>query len=222
VVRTPLDFDPGTDAHYSNLGYILLGQIIAKVGGTPYDQYVRANVLMPAGARGAALHRMDGKYLPGEALRYLAGTDFFLPPLQLPMADAAGGWSASVLDMIRFLTALDGSRGKRLLSAKAWQQMLDPPPPPLQPRANGTYFGLGWDSVIRADSGPGYFKDGSFYGMRSFMKHTPAGVSWVLLFNASMQPDAIDTDLITQAVREVREVVETAKHPDIDLFGTFP
>lgn len=222
MLGQPLDFDPGTDNQYSNVGYIALGLIVARASGQPYEQFVRERVLKPAGMRVAGLHRPDGRYLPSEALRYLAGTEQALPPLQMPMVDAAGGWSASALDIIRFLTALDGSRVKPLLSDRAFSFMLETPPKPLKVRANGTYTGLGWDSVIRNDKGFGYFKDGSYHGMRTFMKRLPSGINWVLLFNASMQPDSVDTSLISEAMREVREAVEQANHPDIDLFKEFP
>jgi N-acyl-D-amino-acid deacylase len=222
TMGVPLDFDPGTDSKYSNFGYIVLGEVIAKVSGQPYEQYVRDHVLVPAGLRSASLHPLGGQYFRNEARRYLAGTDTELPAWQQKYSDAAGGWTASAVDMVRFLTALDGSRGKSLLTEKTFKRMIEPPPPPLKARDNGTYVGLGWDSVIQTEKGYGYFKDGSWYGMRTFMKRLPNGVNWVLLFNASMQPDVQDTRIRADAVHEVRQTLERmTKYPDIDLFTEF-
>src|SRR5262249_34897985 len=147
----------------------------------------------PAGMKGAGLHRLDNQYLQGEATRYLAGTINALPPLQEPMVDAAGGWSASTVDMMRLLAALDGSRGKSLLTQPTFDLMLAPPPASVKRRPDGTHFGLGWDIVARKGKNFGYFKDGSFHGIRTFMKRNLNGVSAVLLFNASMMPDLDDT-----------------------------
>ena len=66
----------------------------------------------------ARLHGVDGKYLPGEAYRHLAGTLMTLPPMQLPMVNACGGWSASAVDLARYLSNLDGSRGQPLLARR--------------------------------------------------------------------------------------------------------
>src|SRR5262249_9589639 len=128
----------------------------------------------------------------------------------------------SAVDMVRFLTALDGSRGKPFLEEKTFKQMIALPPPPLRARDNGTHVGLGWDSVIVTDKGYGCFKDGSWFGMRAYMKPLPAGVNWVLLFNASVNPDTDDTRIAGDAVREVRQTVERLeKLPDIDLFNEY-
>jgi CubicO group peptidase (beta-lactamase class C family) len=43
----PLDFNPGERYAYSNFGYSLLGRIIEKVTGQPYDQYVQTEILKP-------------------------------------------------------------------------------------------------------------------------------------------------------------------------------
>jgi CubicO group peptidase (beta-lactamase class C family) len=43
----PLDFDPGTQYSYCNSGYILLGLIIEKVTGKPYQAVVRDFILKP-------------------------------------------------------------------------------------------------------------------------------------------------------------------------------
>lgn len=78
---------------------------------------------------------------------------------------------------------------------------------------------LGWDIVNQKDRAFTYFKDGSWYGMRGFMKRNPKGVNWVLLFNASMDPDNIDGSVAQHAVREVQQAVERMdKYPNIDLF----
>jgi CubicO group peptidase (beta-lactamase class C family) len=45
----PLDFDPGTRYVYSNFGYAVLGRVIEKVTGQPYDEYVKSAVLEPMG-----------------------------------------------------------------------------------------------------------------------------------------------------------------------------
>lgn len=44
-----LDFTPGTEHAYLNLGYCILGRIVEKVSGQPYESYVRAKVRPPSG-----------------------------------------------------------------------------------------------------------------------------------------------------------------------------
>ncbi len=223
MVGRPLDFKPGTQQKYSNVGYVILGEIIAKVSGQLYERYVSEQVLKPMGVARGGLHGFDGKYVAGEAVRCLAGTLIALPAMLLPMINAAGGWSASVVDMVRFLTNLDGSRGEPVLGEKMRQAMLEPPPAPLKPRANGTWFGLGWDSVVLKDKAFGYFKDGSYQGMRTFMKRLPNGLNWALLYNASMEFDPQDTQVAARVAQDVQQVVEAnTKYPDIDLFKDYP
>ena len=222
VMGLPLDFDPGTDSKYSNIGYVILGEVVETASGRPYEQFVKDNVLIPAGAKRATLHPRTGKYLPSEARRYLAGTETELPGWGQKYLDASGGWAASAVDLARFLTALDGSRGEPLLKPETLRLMTDPPPPPLKPRPDGTYFGLGWDRAVRTDAGPGYFKNGNWYGMRCAMARRPNGVAWALLFNASADGDAADAQALTEAVKEVRANIEKlGAYPDIDLFGEF-
>lgn len=219
---TPIDYAPGTDAIYSNIGYILLGEVIARVSGQSYDRYVREQILKPMGISRLSLNGADGKYLVSEAIRYLSGSLIPLPPLLLPMVNAAGGWIASAVDMLRFLTNLDGSRGESVLSEQTRKLMIEAPPQPLKPRANGTWFGLGWDAVAVNDTGYACFKDGSCQGMRTFMKRLPGGINWALLYNASMEFDPQDMQTASGVVHEIRQLVESfAKYPDIDLFGEY-
>jgi CubicO group peptidase (beta-lactamase class C family) len=217
----PLDFDPGSQVHYSNVGYIILGQIMQKVSGQSYEDYVQKTVLNAMGLKKVGMNNMV-KYLPGESRRYLAGTTTMLPPLQLPMVRAAAGWSSSAVDMVRLLTALDGSSGKAFLQEKTLKSMLAPPPPPLKANPDGTHPGLGFESVYAGPDGFGYFQDGNWHGMRAFMKRTPKGVNWVMTFNASMQPDVVDAKISQTVLREIRETVEQIMdYPKIDLFKEY-
>ena len=51
IYATPLDTMPGVRMVYSDLGAILLGQIVVRVAGQPFDQYVADRVFRPLGMR---------------------------------------------------------------------------------------------------------------------------------------------------------------------------
>jgi CubicO group peptidase (beta-lactamase class C family) len=224
MLSLPLDFDPGTQSHYSNVGYIAVGEVIAKVTGQAYGLWVQQNVLKPMGAGKAVLDdQVDGKYVPNCARRHVAGTTAIIPPLELPMQNATGGWIASALDVIRFLTALDGSRGKPFLSEKSRQLMIEPPPKPLVPEKDGSYKGLGWDTVVVKGQNYSYLKDGHYPGARTFMRRRIDGINWVILFNASMNFDDQDIKDFAEAIHEIQQrIAQFGKYPDVDLFKEFP
>ena len=45
----PMEFAPGTQYKYSNSNYIILGYIIEKVSGQPYEQYIHDHIFVPLG-----------------------------------------------------------------------------------------------------------------------------------------------------------------------------
>jgi D-alanyl-D-alanine carboxypeptidase len=45
----PLEFPPGTQFKYCNGGYVILGQVIERLSGLAYEDYVREKVLLPLG-----------------------------------------------------------------------------------------------------------------------------------------------------------------------------
>ncbi|MXZ05775.1 MAG: beta-lactamase family protein [Rhodothermaceae bacterium] len=49
VLGQPLQFDPGSETVYSNVGYLVLGLIVEKVSGKDYLSYVRENIFAPLG-----------------------------------------------------------------------------------------------------------------------------------------------------------------------------
>src|ERR1051325_10988386 len=54
----PFSTAPGTAFEYSNYGFAILGQIVAKASGRPYADYVRDNILRPLGMN-ASIYEMS-------------------------------------------------------------------------------------------------------------------------------------------------------------------
>ena len=52
----PFSTTPGTAYEYSNYGFAILGQIVERVSGKPYDVYVRTALLEPLGMRSTTFH----------------------------------------------------------------------------------------------------------------------------------------------------------------------
>jgi len=53
ICALPLAYEPGTQAVYSDLGFILLGEIVQRVTGRPLDQLARERIFEPLGMESA-------------------------------------------------------------------------------------------------------------------------------------------------------------------------
>ncbi len=51
-----LDFSPGTDFKYSNLGYVFLGQLVERVSGQSFETYVNENIIERSGIASSELN----------------------------------------------------------------------------------------------------------------------------------------------------------------------
>ncbi len=105
-----LVFDtPGQSFAYSNSGIVVLGAVIEKVAGQPYAQYIRENILAPAGMTDTGINFWD-QIVPNRAMGYTKGLSggFTAAIFQVPPASADGGIETTVLDMLKFDRALYG------------------------------------------------------------------------------------------------------------------
>jgi len=64
VLGQPLQFDPGSETVYSNVGYLVLGLIIEQVSGKDYLTYVRENIFAPLGIPAEDI--IQARTFPGE------------------------------------------------------------------------------------------------------------------------------------------------------------
>lgn len=116
VAPQPLTFDPGTGRQYCNGCYIVLGEIIARASGQPYEAYIADHVFGPAGMTGAGYFRADrlpagvalgySRQLPGGAPGSLQNAS----RAHGVAGSAAGGVYASAADLLAFDAALRGGK----------------------------------------------------------------------------------------------------------------
>jgi uncharacterized protein YbbC (DUF1343 family)/CubicO group peptidase (beta-lactamase class C family) len=60
--RVPFDYPPGSGTQYSDMGFILLGEVVRRASGQPLDRYLDRTVFKPLGLR-------DTMFNPSAALR---------------------------------------------------------------------------------------------------------------------------------------------------------
>lgn len=124
---------------YSNIMYVVAGQVIDAVGGSPWEQQVRDRILAPLGMNATT----TGSRLPADANRAwphariaseLRGEGPVVPlvqPLLIDSAAAAGAINSSGNDIARWLEVqlgrgLDPRSGKRLWSEAQAREMWAP------------------------------------------------------------------------------------------------
>ncbi|MBX9686772.1 MAG: beta-lactamase family protein [Candidatus Obscuribacterales bacterium] len=207
----PLDTLPGKRFAYSNLGYSILGQIIAKVSGMKYEEYVRRNILLPMGISemkagktreaapgevhyygfpreevGASIMPNVRGYLP---LEY--GGNFYLEAMT---ADC--GWIANSADLAIFISSVFGERGKakQVLSDRMVSTMIEKPDLD-QWQDQADYFAKGWE-VENSDEPERMIvkKDGCLPGSTTVSVHRMDGKTMVICFNTRPQQSRIFQD----------------------------
>jgi N-acyl-D-amino-acid deacylase len=221
MLGQPLDFDPGTQCKYSNFGYILLGLIIEQVTGQSYEEAVQQITIRPMGLELIRLNRVRGSgYLREEAHRYLPTGLEERQGGHLPITMASGGWLATPTEMVRFLTALDESRGDPFLPRPLYEAMLAPPPPPVPDRPDGGHFGMGWDLVSQRARGIFYRKNGGLAGVHTWLEHRDDGLAWALFWNGGRVEDKERGPVMPEFVKQVgHAMTEVRTWPEVDLFS---
>lgn len=150
--EVPLDYEPGSQMGYSDLGFVLLGDLVERVSGAPLDEYATANVFEPLGMASTAFEPSenlpaDREYAATEDSAYHGGV--VVGEVHDENASFLGGVSghaglfSTVDDLSTFAAAVLGdgeTDGERVLSKRAVRTMTRPWTPDLDADR-----GLGWD-----------------------------------------------------------------------------
>ncbi len=103
-----LDFAPGTKSSYSNSGYLILGNIIEKVSGMPYEKYIEENIFKPAGMSNSYFNDYT-RIIPNRAKSYNKNANGFKNAeyLSPKLIYSAGALMCSVEDFYKYYQALN-------------------------------------------------------------------------------------------------------------------
>lgn len=139
--QSELNFASGSRMLYSNGGYHLLSQVIARIGGQTYEQFLARHILEPLGMADTESLPSDLDIHPGVATLYLPRPEGGWRRGLFPSEElrGEGGIVSTLDDMLRWLAHLRGG-DKRIGGAASWARMCATT---LLPGGTDTCYGLG-------------------------------------------------------------------------------
>lgn len=145
--RSYLHFEPGARCAYCSLSYAVLGELITRLGGEPYPEFMRRHIFDPLGMR-------DTAFQPADAARAMPVHDFGSPEDVARFSRSAspgGGLWSTAADLVAFGQAfLRGGRrdGQRIIGPAALEAMTRSHTAGMHEivdgRARPFEYGLGW------------------------------------------------------------------------------
>jgi CubicO group peptidase (beta-lactamase class C family) len=171
LAERPLDSAPGTRQLYSNFGYLLLGRVIERVTRTPYEAWVRRDVLTRCGAAGM---RVGRPARGADEVAYFGYGRFDDPyTIDVQRLDANGGWVASARELVGFVSAVDATQGTGRILRPATARLMATGP------FAGAAYGHGWQ-INQWDN---WWHTGVLPGTAAFMCRTRTGYAFAALAN---------------------------------------
>jgi CubicO group peptidase (beta-lactamase class C family) len=119
-----LEFEPGAEFRYNNSAYYLLGIIIEKVSGMPYDEYLDKNIFGPLGMKNSGFEHYRS-VIPNMAHGYAAMGKYAERSgnIVADIAGAAGALYSTTGDLLIWHRAL---MDKKLVSEASYEKMFTP------------------------------------------------------------------------------------------------
>ncbi|MGE0556081.1 MAG: serine hydrolase domain-containing protein [Gemmatimonadales bacterium] len=124
IANEPFDFAPGEQWRYNNTGYYLLGMIVEKASGQPFDEYLEQHIFRPAGMPSSS-YCHERSIVPNRAQGYEAKDGELVNDGHISMntPGGAGALCSTVTDLIRWTDALSKHR---VVSAESYRTMTTP------------------------------------------------------------------------------------------------
>jgi CubicO group peptidase (beta-lactamase class C family) len=200
IFRTAIAAPPGTKYTYSDLGYILIGEVVERVSGMPLDQYLHARLFAPLGMN-------ETGYLPAATWRDRIAPTANEPsrpgePIQGKVHDgnafALGGvaghaglfGTAPDLAIMAQALATDGRAGDRRVLGLPTLRLVRQSQIPAEVGGHS----IGWFAPPNGMLPRGDILDDATFGHTGFtgtlvVNNPPLGLSVILLTNRVMNPN---------------------------------
>ncbi len=169
AMNEPLQFEPGTDFAYNDVGFILAAFIVERVSGMKYREYVEKNIFQPLGMMNTTIGTRE-KAIPLSVTGYSSAGDTLYRPAEYfnwKWNYGMGDMLTCVDDMLKWDEALytDKLLSRELL-AKAWASYV-------LTDGRKTNYGYGW-WVSEYQGVRFIFHGGGMPGFRSVSARIPS------------------------------------------------
>jgi CubicO group peptidase (beta-lactamase class C family) len=174
----PLTTAPGQVFAYSNFGYCILGRVIEKLTGQPYDRYIKDNILKRCGITGMQIAKNARADRAVDEVRYYdIGATYDPYARDVARLDSCGGWIGTPSDLTNFFVHIDGFKDTdQLLSDDTLRVMTTPSA--ANPRyAKGLF-------IDRRDGRDNWWHDGLLGGTTTVSVRTGGDFCWSAFTNA--------------------------------------
>ena len=188
IYQAPLRFAPGEQWAYSNAGYFLLAEIITRVTGLHWTEYLTERIFKPSGMN-TTYPTNTKEPVPNRARGY-ADNDKLNETNDWLSLHPAGGFLSTVLDLAKWDAALDTDK---VISESIRREMWTP----VRLNDGTSYpYGLGWE-LDPLDEHGRVRHGGSLSGFRSeFSRFPDARLTVIMLMNL----DDVDWTAIVRGV----------------------
>jgi CubicO group peptidase (beta-lactamase class C family) len=99
-----LNFEPGTEYLYCNTAYMLLADVVSRVSGTPFPEWMEANVFGPLGMENTTMMDHLGEVIPGSADSYARIEAGYRRVFDNSSGYGQGGIYTNAADMAKWMT----------------------------------------------------------------------------------------------------------------------
>jgi CubicO group peptidase (beta-lactamase class C family) len=215
-----LSVAPDSRAKYSNLGYQLLGEVIARVSGASYRACIAERILDPLGMRDSGF---EGELPEGGALAsgHFPRSFSDVPPIspaRMKGTDAEGGLISTVPDLARwaslqFRTDAAKAGGPQVLAGRSLAEMHRPRR--IVDEGWTEAQGLAW-YCTRTGTGIAVGHAGGTFGFKSRLVFDPAArVAAIVLANGEGPAGSLALELLGIAAGAVRDVELRTPRPPV-------
>ena len=186
---TPLVFAPGEKWQYSNLGYVMLAEIMTRASGQPWSQFMTEKVFRPSGM--SATRTTTTAPIVNKAAGY-SDNDKLIDAPDWPAVRAGGAFLSTVLDLARWDAVL---RTNTIISEATRAEMWTPTT--LNDRTPALY-GFGWH-INRPGARRQVWHSGVPGFKAQYHRYIDDGLTVIILMNL----DDADDDSIAFGVAEL-------------------
>ena len=181
-----LDFAPGEEWSYSNSGYVLLTEIVARVTKTTFAEFARTRLFEPLGMKATIYVDDLRQVIPNRALAYEPQGKGWRMDMLIDHERGGGG---ALFSTARDLVAWDDALADGRLGTFITEKLREP-----AALKNGRKLDYGRGLFLNTNyAGPFFFHSGGAAGYRSILARFPGpGMSVAVLCNAGETSDDRD------------------------------